>query len=80
MYLLLEILKQMQEGQSEKVNDPEIEARIAQYEMAFRMQSSVPELANVETEPKHVLDLYGPDATRRGSSTIPPIRLRIETV
>ena len=41
------------------VDDPEIAARIAQNELAFRMQSSVPELMNVEDEPQHVLDLYG---------------------
>ena len=39
--------------------DPEIETRIAQYEMAFRMQSSVPELSDMSGEPQHILDLYG---------------------
>jgi Protein of unknown function (DUF1501) len=39
--------------------DPEIETRIAQYEMAFRMQSSVPELSDMRDEPQHILDLYG---------------------
>src|SRR5438093_1083575 len=39
--------------------DPEIQTRISQYEMAFRMQSSVPELTDFRSEPKHVLDLYG---------------------
>ncbi|MDP6891608.1 MAG: DUF1501 domain-containing protein [Verrucomicrobiota bacterium] len=39
--------------------DPEIETRIAQYEMAFRMQASVPELMNTANEPQHILDLYG---------------------
>ena len=42
----------------EKV-DPEIETRISQYEMAFRMQSSVPELSDMRDEPQHILDLYG---------------------
>jgi hypothetical protein len=41
------------------VDDPEISARIAQYEMAFQMQTSVPELMDVSMEPKHVMDLYG---------------------
>jgi hypothetical protein len=41
------------------VDDPEISARIAQYEMAFRMQSSVPELMDLSQEPDHVMDLYG---------------------
>ncbi|MES2924901.1 MAG: DUF1501 domain-containing protein [Verrucomicrobiota bacterium] len=39
--------------------DPEIETRISQYEMAFRMQSSVPELSDMRGEPKHILDMYG---------------------
>jgi len=39
--------------------DPEIETRIAQYEMAFRMQSSVPELTDMKGEPQHILDMYG---------------------
>lgn len=41
--------------------DPEIPSRISQYEMAYRMQKSVPEVADISDEPKHVLDLYGPD-------------------
>jgi len=41
------------------VDDPEISTRIAQYEMAFRMQTSVPELTDMGQEPKHVLELYG---------------------
>ena len=41
--------------------DPEIDTRIAQYEMAFRMQASVPELVDFSDEPQHVLDSYGPD-------------------
>src|SRR6186713_1318682 len=41
------------------VDDPEISARIAQYEMAFQMQTSVPELIDTSKEPQHVLDLYG---------------------
>jgi uncharacterized protein (DUF1501 family) len=49
------------------VNDPEIAARIAQYEMAFRMQTSVPELVDVQDEPQHVLDLYGSEVTQPGS-------------
>ena len=40
-------------------HNPEFEARVAAYEMAFRMQSSVPELMNVSDEPAHVLDMYG---------------------
>ncbi len=43
----------------EQFEDPEISARIAQYEMAFRMQASVPELVDLKDEPQHILDLYG---------------------
>ncbi len=51
----------------EQVGDPEIQTRIAQYEMAFRMQTSVPELLDLSKEPKSVLDMYGPDVARPGS-------------
>jgi hypothetical protein len=47
--------------------DPEILARVAQYELAYRMQQSVPELMDLSREPRHVLDLYGPDVRRPGS-------------
>ena len=47
--------------------DPEIDTRISQYEMAFRMQTSVPDLLEVEQEPQHVLEMYGPDVKRPGS-------------
>ena len=41
------------------LRDPEITTKISQYEMAFRMQASVPDLMDVSKEPKHVLDMYG---------------------
>lgn len=47
--------------------DPEIEARIAQYEMAYRMQTSVPELMDLSKEPQSTFDLYGPDARKPGT-------------
>jgi len=49
------------------LGDPEIQTRIAQYELAFRMQTSVPDLLDFSQEPQHVLDLYGPDVKRPGS-------------
>jgi hypothetical protein len=49
------------------LGDPEIQTRIAQYELAFRMQTSVPDLMDFSKEPQHVLDLYGPDVKRPGS-------------
>jgi hypothetical protein len=47
--------------------DPEIETRITQYEMAYRMQTSVPELLDISNEPKHILEMYGKDVERKGS-------------
>jgi hypothetical protein len=44
---------------NETVDDPEISTRISQYEMAFRMQTSVPDLMDVSDEPQHIRDLYG---------------------
>jgi hypothetical protein len=49
------------------LGDPEIQARIAQYEMAFRMQASVPDLTDFSKEPASVLEAYGPDVKRPGS-------------
>lgn len=47
--------------------DPEIETRISQYEMAYRMQTSVPELMDLSKEPDSIFDLYGPDSRRPGT-------------
>ncbi|MEE2713599.1 MAG: DUF1501 domain-containing protein [Planctomycetota bacterium] len=51
----------------EREGDPEIDARAQQYEMAFRMQKSVPDLMNIADEPQHILDLYGPDVNKKGT-------------
>ena len=59
--------KKLQELQYEQVQDPEINARIAQYEMAFRMQTSVPEIMNVSDEPDYIYDLYGADSRKPGT-------------
>lgn len=64
---ILDDLRRLNEIEHEEQGDPEILTRISQYEMAYRMQASVPELTDLSQEPKHVLDLYGPDVTRRGS-------------
>ncbi len=53
--------------EAQTYGDPEIETRIAQYEMAYRMQTSVPELMDLSKEPQHVLDMYGPDVRKPGS-------------
>lgn len=47
--------------------DPEISTRIAQYEMSYKMQMSVPELTDFSNEPDHILQMYGPDVFRKGS-------------
>jgi len=64
---MLDRLNDLHELEEDRIGDPELADRIEQYEMAFRMQSSVPEVANIADEPKHVLDSYGPDATKPGT-------------
>ncbi|HUK18016.1 MAG TPA: DUF1501 domain-containing protein [Bryobacteraceae bacterium] len=51
----------------DEFGDPEIETRIAQYEMAFRMQTSAPDLLDLSKEPQHTFDLYGPDVRKPGT-------------
>ena len=64
---LLNGLAKMNSLKQQAVGDPEIATRIAQYEMAYRMQTSVPSLTDLSTESKATLHLYGPDVTRPGS-------------
>jgi hypothetical protein len=64
---MLDSLARLNQQTAEQIGDPETNARIAQYEMAFRMQTSVPELADISDEPQHVLDLYGPEVIQPGS-------------
>ncbi len=63
----LDELAQLNQASYQDYGDPEINARISQYEMAFRMQASVPELADISKEPQHVFDLYGEDARKPGT-------------
>ena len=64
----LEYMKQLQEMQKMKTGgDPEIDAKIAQYEMAYRMQTSVPEVMDLSDEPDYIFDLYGEDAKKPGT-------------
>ncbi len=51
----------------QETQDPEILTRVAQYEMGYRMQTSVPDLTDVSKEPAKVLDMYGPDVKKPGS-------------
>ena len=64
---MLDRLRDLHELERESTGDPEINTRIAQYEMAFRMQSSVPEVTDLSSEPAHIFDLYGPDAKQPGT-------------
>jgi hypothetical protein len=64
---LLEGINELHRIEAAKTHDPEVEARIAQYEMAFRMQSSVPEATDLSGEPDHIFDLYGADAKTPGT-------------
>jgi len=64
---LLDDLGTLNRMRHAEVGDPEINTRIGQYEMAFRMQTSVPELTDLSREPRRILEMYGPDVERRGS-------------
>jgi hypothetical protein len=64
---MLDDLSQLDALNHQSFGDPEILTRIAQYEMAYRMQTAVPELTDLSSEPDWVFDLYGPDARRPGS-------------
>jgi hypothetical protein len=57
--LVVEEINRLNALRADETLDPELRTRIAQYEMAFRMQTSVPELTDFSSEPQHVLDLYG---------------------
>jgi hypothetical protein len=64
---MLDGLSQLNQQRLADVGDPEIATRIQQYEMAYRMQTSVPELTDLRDEPEDVFELYGPDSRRPGS-------------
>ena len=63
----LDHLNQLQELQYERYEDPEIKARMTQYEMAFRMQTSVPEIMDTNGEPEYIYDMYGEDSRNPGT-------------
>jgi hypothetical protein len=64
---MLDELAELNRMRHAETGDPEILTRVAQYELGYRMQSSVPELTDLSREPRHVLDLYGPDVQKPGS-------------
>jgi hypothetical protein len=63
---MLDGVGQLNQQAAEAIGDPEISTRIAQYEMAYRMQTSVPELVQLKDEPKHILEMYGLDENGEG--------------
>ncbi|RMG27458.1 MAG: DUF1501 domain-containing protein [Bacteroidetes bacterium] len=63
----LDHLAALNQMRAQDLGDPEIYSRIAQYEMAYRMQTSVPEVTDLSGEPDYIFDLYGPDARRPGT-------------
>lgn len=64
---MLDALTQLQRLQQPENDDPQLEARIAQYEAAFRMQDSIPEATDLASEPEHVFKAYGDDAMTPGT-------------
>jgi hypothetical protein len=64
---MLDDLAQLNRLRLQEQGDPEIATRIAQYELAYRMQTSVPELTDLSSEPRSIFDLYGPDTRKPGT-------------
>jgi len=64
---MLDVIGRASQAQHGISNDPEIPAKISQYEMAYRMMTSVPEVADIGNEPESILDMYGPDVRKPGS-------------
>ncbi|MCA6073749.1 DUF1501 domain-containing protein [Fulvivirga sedimenti] len=63
----LDYLQKLQKNGYDEWEDPTITAKMAQYEMAFRMQTSVPEVMNVEEEPDYIYEMYGEDSKKPGT-------------
>lgn len=64
---MLDTLEKLNQVQYKKLGDPEITTRISQYEMAFRMQTSVPDLMDISQEPESILEMYGPEVRTPGT-------------
>ncbi|MEY3173618.1 MAG: hypothetical protein RLZZ436_1532 [Planctomycetota bacterium] len=65
--MMLDSLAALNQRTADRFSDPETQTRIAQYEMAWRMQSSVPELVDLSGETRETLELYGPEVQKPGS-------------
>jgi Protein of unknown function (DUF1501) len=64
---MLDAVKRLNTMRADAYGDPEIETRIAQYEMAYRMQTSVPDLMDLSDEPEAVFEMYGPESRKAGT-------------
>ena len=64
---MLDLVRQLNGKHASEIGDPEIQTTIAQQEMAFRMQTSVPEITDISNEPEHIYDLYGPESKDPGT-------------
>jgi len=64
---MLDTVQKLNQREYDRLGDPEIQTRISQYEMAFRMQTSVPDLTDLSQESKRTLEMYGPDVNVPGS-------------
>ena len=64
---MLDVIGKLSEAEHQASGDPEIPAKISQYEMAYRMMTSVPEVADISSEPESVLEMYGPDVRKPGT-------------
>ncbi|MGP1994355.1 DUF1501 domain-containing protein [Zobellia laminariae] len=64
---MLDYLKHLNELQTDAYGDPEIQSRMSQYEMAFKMQTSIPEVTDLTNEPEYIFDMYGEDSRDPGT-------------
>lgn len=64
---MLDLVGELNEAEAQRSLDPQVRTHIAQYEMAYRMQASVPELTDLSKEDPKTLELYGPDVTKPGT-------------
>src|ERR1017187_6704089 len=64
---MLDALSQLNQRRGGEFEEPEIDTRVTQYEMAYRMQTSVPSLMDMKEEPDHIFEMYGPDSRKPGT-------------
>jgi hypothetical protein len=64
---MLDVVSQLNEESFKETNDPEIKAKVQQYELAYRMQTAVPEVTDISKEPEDIIKMYGPDCLVPGT-------------